>query len=91
MAVTVLQRIASMQQIGLILVPAIKGAVYINTHCNYSQPELTKLYNDNIGGYPYTFTAGDIHDTSVNFVHGRSQSTSRYCSDWGSKKLIFCE
>jgi len=32
MAVTVLQRKASMQQIGLLLVPAIKGAVYINTH-----------------------------------------------------------
>ena len=57
MAVTVLQRIASTQQIGLLLVPAIKGAVYINTHCNYSQPELTTLYNENIGGHPYTFTA----------------------------------
>ena len=39
-----------------ILVPAIKRAVYINTHCNYSQPQLTKLYNENIGGHPYTFT-----------------------------------
>ena len=48
----VLQRIASKQQIGL-LVPAIKGAVYINIHCNYSQPVLTKLYNENIGGHPY--------------------------------------
>jgi len=44
MTVTVLQRKASTQQIGLLLVPAIKGAVCINTHCNYSQPELTKLY-----------------------------------------------
>jgi len=34
MTVTVLQRKASMQQIGLLLVPAIKGAVYINTHYN---------------------------------------------------------
>ena len=40
MAVTVLQRIASTQQIGLLLVPAIKGFVYINTHSNYSQPDL---------------------------------------------------
>jgi len=57
MTVTVLQRIASTQQIGLLLVPAIKGAVYINTHSNYnSQPELTKFYNENIGGHPYTFT-----------------------------------
>jgi len=56
MTVTVLQRKASTQQIGLLLVPAIKGAVYISTHCNYSQPELTKLYNENIGGHPYTFT-----------------------------------
>ena len=44
MAVTVLQRKASTQQIGLLLMPAIKGAVYINTHSNYSQPELTKYY-----------------------------------------------
>ena len=57
MTVTVLQCIASTQQIGLLLVPAIKGAVYINAHCNYSKPELTKLYNENIGGHPYTFTA----------------------------------
>jgi len=56
MAVTVLQRIASTQRIGLLLVPAIIGAIYINTHCNYSQPELTKLYNENVGGHPYTFT-----------------------------------
>jgi len=45
MTVTVLQSKANTQQIGLLLVPAIKGDVYINTHCNYSQPELTKLYN----------------------------------------------
>ena len=32
MTVTVLQCKASMQQIGLLLVPAVKGAVYINTH-----------------------------------------------------------
>jgi len=43
---------ASTQQIGLLLVPAIrrKGAVYINTHCNYSQPVLTKLYNEILVG-----------------------------------------
>jgi len=40
MTVTVLQCKASTQQISLLLVPAIIGAVY-----NYSQPELTKLYN----------------------------------------------
>jgi len=56
MAVTVLQRIASKQQIGLLLVPAIKGSIYINTHCNYRQSELTKLYNENVGGHPYSYT-----------------------------------
>ena len=58
MAVTVLQRVASKQQKGLLLVPAIKGAVYINTYANYSQPVLTKLYNENrpIGTHLYTFT-----------------------------------
>jgi len=25
--------------------------MYINTHCNYSQPTLIKLYNENIGGH----------------------------------------
>ena len=57
MAVTVLKCKASTQQIRLLLVPAIKGAVYINTHSNYSQPALTKLDNENIGGHRYTFTA----------------------------------
>jgi len=58
MTATVLQRIGSTQQTGLLLVPAIKGAVYINTYSNYSQPVLTKLYNENNGGHPYTFTSG---------------------------------
>jgi len=40
MAVTLFQRIASTQQIGLLLVPAIKGSVHINTHSNYSQQDL---------------------------------------------------
>ena len=47
---TVLQRKASMQQ-AFLLVPAIKGDMYINTHCNYSQPTLIKLDNENIGGH----------------------------------------
>ena len=28
--------------------PAIKGDMYINTHCNYSQPTLIKFDNENI-------------------------------------------
>jgi len=70
MALTVLQRIASKQQMGLLLVPAIKGAVYINTHCNYSQPVLTKLYNENIGGHSYTFTIRV--SLSKNYFNGRA-------------------
>jgi len=31
--------------------PAIKGDMYINTHCNYSQPASIKLDNENIGGH----------------------------------------
>jgi len=85
LAVTVLQRIASTQQIGLLLVPAIKGVVYINTHCNYSQPELTKLYNENIGGHPYTFTVGSSDrsespsplDTGLVRHHCNSQRATR--------------
>ena len=29
----------------------IKGDMYINTHCNYSQPASIKLDNENIGGH----------------------------------------
>ena len=47
----VLQRKASMQQNAFLLVPVIKGDMYINTHCNYSQPASIKLYNENIGGH----------------------------------------
>jgi len=67
MTVTVLQRKASTQQIGL-LVPAIKGAVNINTHSTLihtSQPELTKLYNENIGGHPYTFSVSYFEYSSI--------------------------
>ena len=31
--------------------PAIKGDMYILTHCNYSQPASIKLDNENIGGH----------------------------------------
>jgi len=31
--------------------PAIKGDMYINTHCIYSQPVSIKLDNENIGGH----------------------------------------
>ena len=72
MTVTVLQRKASTQQIGLLLVPAIKGAVYINTHCNYSQRELTKLYNENIGGHPYTFTIVSSRLSCYPWYSGKS-------------------
>ena len=50
--------------------PAIKGAVYINTHCNYSQLELTKLYNENIGGHHFTFIVEALFVLSiVNLVY----------------------
>ena len=58
MTVTVLQRKASTQQIGLLVVPAIKGAYVTLIHILTSQPELTKLYNENIGGHHYIFTTG---------------------------------
>jgi len=71
MAVTVLQRIASTRQIGLLLVPAIKGAgaLYINTHSNYSQPVLAKLYNENIGGHRYIFTVDSWCCGSMNYIN----------------------
>jgi len=58
--VTVLQCIAS---IGLLLVPAIKRAVYINTYSNYSQPVLTKLYNEILVGI---FTAVHAHGQAAH-------------------------
>ena len=45
-AATVLQRKASMQQIGQQL-----KEICILTHCNYSQPASIKLDNENIGGH----------------------------------------
>jgi len=50
LAVTVLQRKASMQQNVFLLVPAIKGCIYVSTHFLTSQPTLIKLDNENIGG-----------------------------------------
>ena len=44
--------------------PAIKGDMYINTHCNYSQPTLIKLYNENIGG----------HLTPLHLAYGAEQA-----------------
>ena len=48
MTVTVLQRKASTQQ-GLLLVPAIKGAVYTLIYITSSQPELTKIMKILVG------------------------------------------
>jgi len=50
--VIVLQRKASMQQNAFLLVPVIKGCIYIiSTHFLTSQPALIKLDNENIGGH----------------------------------------
>ena len=59
MTVTVVQRKASTQQIGLLLVPAIKELSTL-IHILSSQPELIKLYNENIDGHPYTFTMAAV-------------------------------
>jgi len=52
--------------------PAIKGDMYINTHCNYSQLTLIKLYNENIGGHltPLQTAAAEFicHEKNIN-VH----------------------
>ena len=49
MTATVLQRKASTQ---------LKELSTL-IHILISQPELTNLYNENIGGHPYTFTEGE--------------------------------
>jgi len=87
MTVTVLQRKASTQQIGLLLVPAMKWAVYINTHSNYSQLELTKLYSENIGGHPYIFKLTVAHlvtfsESQWNQFHPRAKKPI-YTASWG--------
>jgi len=63
-AVTVLQRKASMQQIGLPISQQLKE-ICILTHCNYSQPASIKLDNENIGGHCYTFTAITLTGSSI--------------------------
>jgi len=49
--------------------PAIKGDMYINTHCNYSQPTLIKLYNENIGGH-LTPLHTSVLDSRLDTVSG---------------------
>jgi len=51
-------------------VPAIKGDMYINTHCNYSQPTLIKLDNKNIGGHLTPLHSPSA--TSYPSVHGQT-------------------
>ena len=47
--------------------PAIKGDMYINIHCNYSQPTLIKLDNENIGGH---LTPLQYHRRSAGSMNG---------------------
>jgi len=47
--------------------PAIKGDMYINTHCNYSQPTLIKLYNENIGGHLTPLQGGSRQNIATPF------------------------
>ena len=52
--------------------PAIKGDMYINTHCNYSQPTLIKLYNKNIGVHLtplHTRMADKNEKMVIHYVH----------------------
>jgi len=85
--VTVLQRIAS---IGLLLVPAIKRAVYINTYSNYSQPVLTKLYNEILVGI---FTAVHAHGQAAHrrTAIGGLAVTARHRRMWTRTQNASCE
>jgi len=56
MTATVLQRKASTQLEGLLLVPAVKELSTLICITS-SQPEPTKLYNENIGGHRYILTS----------------------------------
>jgi len=51
--------------------------MYINTHCNYSQPASIKLDNENIGGHCYTFTPTQLHKS--------------YCTDCDAYSLALWE
>ena len=75
MAVTVLQCIASMQQIGLLSVLAIKVSVYSNTHSNYSQPDLLN--------YTIKILVG-----IVTPLHGRLQYTTEVWHGSGVLKWV---
>ena len=62
--------------------PAIKGDMYINTHCNYSQPTLIKLDNENIGGHLTPLQPN--FSTSAHFVYHKTTkiTTTRHLF-WG--------
>ena len=74
--------------------PAIKGDMYINTHCNYSQPTLIKLYNENIGGhltplqcsYPYIASRSTLSSPHHHAVFIKDQD----CPHWHPRCPVIC-
>ena len=94
----VLQRKASMQQNAFLLMPAIKGDMYINTHCNYSQPTLIKLYNENIGEHltplqgVYPLRISDYikqRETKVNLLLISDGERQHYCWIKNMSSLLY--
>ena len=55
--------------------PAIKGDMYINTHCNYSQPTLIKLYNENIGGHLTPLQMATANDNTIAVLDNANVQT----------------
>jgi len=62
--------------------PAIKGDMYINTHCNYSQPALIKFDNENIGGHLTPLHSGHAY----SLVWLRADLLSFFCA-WGQRRV----
>jgi len=72
--------------------PAIKGDMYINTHCNYSQPASIKLYNENIGGH-LTPLQPESRFLPIPHLHSTPRlggSCGNIAIPFGTEKLEWC-
>ena len=55
--------------------------MYINTHCNHSQPTLIKLYNKNIGGHLTPLHPRQIHLDHLSQHNRRGTGTAGFTQD----------
>ena len=74
-----------MQQNAFLLVPAIKGCIYISTHFLTSQPTLIKLDIENIGGHLTPLQQAVATSNNMKLVHWPLMGgLLHYSEGWGT-------